>query len=261
MTSKFVLEDSVLSILFVLFVVLSVGGLAPTLVLTWQASGGWPNVWEVVKSIWKLDESHKWDQLLAVSTVALTMATSLLGLVGFFPLLGAVRHVRSLETASRAELLLNLERQVTNTEMVKAQDYLAQLFSEAKEKIRKEFPDLDHMQMVDKISVECNRALNYMRLYDNKTYHVIFRNCEFFETVGIMVTQGYVDLEDIISRFEVGIERVHTCCDRHLKERRRESWASQLFFKHIGSLFEKVKSCREQRNAPNGLDRGLSHEE
>lgn len=246
---QFIYQYPMLFIIFALFILLSLLGLLPTLVLTWRASSGWPNPWEIFKNIWILEEAEKWHQLLAVSTVALTMATSLMGLVGFLALFGAMHHVRKVETASRAELLLNLERQVTNPEMVKAQEYLSKLFLESREKIQKVYPDLDHMEMVEKISEKCHQELNNMRKIDDEKYHVIFRNCEFFETVGIMVKQRYVDLEDIISRFEVGIERVYTCFNYHLEERRKESWASQLFFKHIKELFDKVKHYREQRNA------------
>jgi hypothetical protein len=235
--------------LFLLFLMLGLFGILPTLVLTWKSTEGWPNPIEVALTIWTLDQPAKWHQVLAIATVSLACATLIVGLVGFFAFIAAIYHVERAERASRADLLLNLERQAMSPGMIEAQHELLELFSSSWKAIRDHSEDLTHDEMIRKISAICQAKLAELRNKDDKRYHLLFRNCEFLETVGIMVKQGYVDIEDVVSRFEVGIERVHACFDLHLKERRNESWASDLFFQHISELYDKVRMLRERKAA------------
>lgn len=133
--------------------------------------------------------------------------------------------------------------------MIVAQRELLDLFSAASRAVESSSQPATHEQTIKNISKYCEKHLAEMREYQEERYHVLFRNCEFFETVGIMVEQDYVDIEDIVSRFEVGIERVFACFDLHLKERRKESWASELFFQHLSQLYDKVRTLREGKAA------------
>lgn len=238
---NFVVQDGVLEWMFLLFLVLAMFGVGPTILLAWKASGGFFN-------IWVLDGAHRWEQLLAIATVALAMATALLAIVGYLALFAAVHHVKKVETASRGELLLSLERQVTNQSMIEAQNLLLALFLSCHLPIKTDQEDLDHPEVISRVGKSCHQKLEAMRHDDIENYHRLFRNCEFVETIGIMVNKGYVDIEDVVSRFEVGIERVHACFNEHLKERRKESWASHLFFQHIEELYEDVRVLRAQKS-------------
>lgn len=245
----FLKRNPFIKFLLGMFMILGLFGILPSLILTWKTSAGWPNAFKVLGSLAELDTSHRWEQILAVSTVALTCATLILGLVGFCAFIGAMYHVERAERASRADLLLNIERQAMSPGMIVAQRELLDLFSAAWRAVKIGSQPAPHEQIIKSISKYCEKQLAEMREYQEEKYHVLFRNCEFFETVGIMVEQKYVDIEDIVSRFEVGIERVFACFDLHLKERRNEVWASELFFQHLSQLYDKVRTLREGRTA------------
>lgn len=247
--SAFLKRNPFILFLLVMFFILGLFGILPSLILTWKTSVDWPNPIWVFWSLAELDSKHRWEQILAVSTVALTCATLIVSLVGFFAFIGAIYHVERAERASRADLLLNLERQAMSSGMIVAQRELLVLFSTALDVVKSNNQDLTHDQVIKKVGEFCENALTQMRIDEEEKYHILFRNCEFLETVGIMVRQEYVDIKDIVSRFEVGIERVFACFDLHLRERRNESWASALFFQHISGLYDEVRTLRERKAA------------
>ncbi|TVR84864.1 MAG: hypothetical protein EA405_00435 [Rhodospirillales bacterium] len=251
---NFIGYDWVLIILFLGFVLVALFGLLPSILLTWDASDTFAFEKGFYTKLSKLDtEDKNWPQITAIATVAQAFGTVLLGLVGFFALFGAIQHLRKVETASRAELLTNLEQQATTADMLFAQASLYEIFSESEKSVKGEYflepvTDQQKLNIIKDISIECHNKLNALHessfSWNREKYHILFRSCEFFETIGIMVEQGYVDIEDVISRFEVGIERVYACFGYHLYKRRAHMWASPQFFRHIPTLYTKLLETR-----------------
>jgi hypothetical protein len=58
-------------------------------------------------------------------------------------------------------------------------------------------------------SANIAKELATIREANTDLYHSLLRNCEFFETVGMAVSNGHVKIGDILARFEVGIIRVY----------------------------------------------------
>jgi membrane protein implicated in regulation of membrane protease activity len=227
-------------IIGILFLLLYLGGLLPTLILVWTSPESLLN-WE------------DWEKVTAYGTVSLSVGTALLAISAFLALFVARNHLDKVAEVSKASFLLDLEKQSTSEPMIKAQTTLAETWQEIEINVSKSYPTFGEEAKHRKISEEFHSKLQDCRFGKNtdehSKYHELMRNCDFFETVGVMVDKRYIDIEDVASRFEIAITRVHQCFQYHIEQRRIEMWASRKLFQHIEPLYKRTKEYIDKEGA------------
>lgn len=94
------------------------------------------------------------------------------------------------------------------------------------------------------ISASIASVLSDMRDNDPDKYRAILRNCELFETIGIVYINKLVRLEDIMARFEVGILRVYVAFGWHIRNLQHDdeyALTSRQLYNSLMSLGEAAR--------------------
>ncbi len=226
-----------------LFVALFLGGLLPMLRVLFDTL---PD--PVLRSVWEADADLKncgWDKVTAYGTVSLSVGTALLATAAFLAFVVAKKNLDEMAFVRKAMFLLDLERQSTSPQMLQAQYALDSEQRQIHAAVTEEQPVLGGDAKENEIGERFHTVLQEYRKSPDakevKRYHVLMRNCDFFETIGVLVDKNYIDIDDVASRFEIGITRVHQCFYHHIAYRRKEIWASRKLFQHIESLHNKTK--------------------
>jgi len=185
-----------------------------------------------------------WEEPLKVTaygTVSIAAGTVLLATSAYLAFIVAYIHLDKFTDVSKASFLLDLERQSTSEIMLEAQTVLTLELQMIKAEVAESNPDFGEEARDKEIGKKFNIRLQGYRhsviLEENLTYHLLMRNCDFFETIGVMVNKGYIDIDDVASRFEVAITRIHQCFQQHIEDRHNEMWASKKLFWHIDYLY------------------------
>ena len=85
-----------------------------------------------------------------------------------------------------------------------------------------------------------------MRTQDLENYSVIMRICGFFETVGVMVGQGYIPIEEIDRLFRGPILAMDTCFRDHISQRQNETGVPPGLYEHALSLADQIDQRQNQ---------------
>lgn len=189
-----------------------------------------------------IDPSYQNNDRSELANVALAL-TGIAALVGAslatYELQRSTTHARR---AAQATFWLELEGRFMSPELREAEDALREIWTEANNyfnelvknyatvKIMHEIDgELRNMlkQYLEGRNKEDNKAeflsrhiaheLNHLRNTNQHLCHVLLRNCEIFETIGVMWKRGYIDVEDVNRRFNAA-DRMHISFKHHLAE-------------------------------------------
>ena len=180
------------------------------------------------------------------------LSQTLLLIVAIVALLYASGQVRAVHQSNQvslnigwATLLLELDRRWEGPELLDTRQLVTEITEELTEKIGHDHPRLDDMGKVGQLGEEFAKRLDQMRSDDLTNYLLVMRFCGFFETVGLMVEQGYVPLDEIDRLFRGPVLTVGTCFRRHIDARQNETGVPIGLFEHALSLADRVKSALE----------------
>lgn len=180
------------------------------------------------------------DHRTAEATVALAL-TGIAALVGAslasYEIQRSTKHARR---AAQATFLLELEGRFMSPELREAQDALRQIWTEADKYFKRVSTDhAERRRMHDPISKQAlenwlrdpgddhkteflshhiAHQLNHLRTTNEHIYHVLLRNCEIFETIGVMHKHAYIDSKDVNERFKYALDRVDVSFRHNLRD-------------------------------------------
>lgn len=142
---------------------------------------------------------------------------------------------------AKASFLMTLDGRWDSQEMIEARH----LFYHRKELVENLVAEnhrrLDNEARKSRIQTEFNNQLQEMRENQTEQYTKLLRFCAFFETVGLMVKQGYVDIDEISSLFKGPILDIDRFFRPHIAERQQELGVPSGLFEHALNLVDSVK--------------------
>lgn len=190
-------------------------------------------------------------------------------LVAFFGLaaaVGACLHLFEVQRQNqmsneiqKASFLLDLDNRFIQPQMLEAQNALSALWERAHANIHN--PPLSHIEYAQKSRLGqlienrrkdaktliggdphayhtafCNyltaaiaHDLEHLRTTDPNLYHILLRNCEIFETMGLLKERDYLNYDDVSTRFRFAIHRIYVAFYGHISLRDKPPSSHKLF--------------------------------
>lgn len=109
------------------------------------------------------------------------------------------------ELATRASVLLTLDERYSSETVQKARKEMRELSERVNEQTKQQWKALPPSGRAAKSAELYAQLIDEMRLKDRDRYLCLLDACGFFETVGYVVRQGYIPLEDVYRLFSVSI--------------------------------------------------------
>ncbi len=125
--------------------------------------------------------------------------------------------------------------------MAMARQLLRDLTDKLMTKVTEAYPKLDDASKAVKLREAFAEKLAELRRTNIKVYSNLLRFCGFFETVGLMVDLGYVELTDIVKLYKGPILDINRCFGQHIQERQNESGVPEGFLEHALKLAKKTE--------------------
>lgn len=181
--------------------------------------------------------------------VAAWIATIIFASTAVVAALIARNHWKELRNANlatvkqaKANFLLELDHRFESYEMTKARDLLNDYCDSIMREVTAKHNLLDEANRTVKFQEAFADKLNELRREDRKNYTALMRFCGFFETVGLMVKLGYVELGDIVSLFKGPVLDIDRCYRKHIKSRQKETGVPEGFYENALFLVDRVKN-------------------
>ena len=184
--------------------------------------------------------------------VAAYLATIVFASTAIIAAMIARHHWKELREANiaavkqaKASFLLELDRRFEGEKMIHTREALLEMRDTLTIKISGSHQLLDDHHRTEKLNSEFHKELEKLRISDRSKYTTLMRFCGFFETVGLMVELGYIELEDMIKLFKGPILAIDACYRLHISERQKEMGVPEGLYKHALFLVdETLKSNR-----------------
>jgi len=153
----------------------------------------------------------------------------------------ALKHNRDQELRiSHANLILSLDHRWDN-ELAAARSAFKKAQEEIKKSILDKDPRVGGTEKAKRTREKWTEMLRRIRDTDPDQYRQFMSICGFFETVGMMVRQKYIDEAAVINLFEGSIVAVDECFRGHIDQRAAEDGVPKGFLEHTIYLCDLCK--------------------
>lgn len=201
---------------------------------------------EFIAAAFEVDR-HPMEWLYWVSQIVLVIvATGTAIFAGWQLWFIRLSHRHETESA-RAAFLFELDGRWNSDRMVEARRLLVELKAEVEGFIDGHYAGLDKVSKAKKASEEFSKRLQASLVGDRDKYLKYLRIVNYFETVGVMIKNGYVDRAILVDLYLGAILQTAEIFEKHLKRRQEEANSTKLY-EHTMSLF---KAAREILDKPD----------
>ena len=128
------------------------------------------------------------------------IATVILAVVAVFSLVLTWRNVRGARLQGRATLLLRLEEDWRKHR--ETREKIHSIRGELLAKVNEDFAGLKDAHRLEEFRKDCHERINQMRTQQVPLYNDFVEYVGFFETVGLMVRNKYLPLEDVVKLYK-----------------------------------------------------------
>lgn len=154
----------------------------------------------------------------------------------------AVYQLRAIKKQAKATFLLELDRRFEDDQMSEARQLLHDNLTQIKARVGERHNIANDKERMGRVRLEFAELLKTWQKAEYERYSKIMRFVSFFETVGVMVEQKYVDMDAIDGLLRGPIAHVDLCFRLHIQERQNETGMPDGLYKHALGLADKI--CR-----------------
>lgn len=195
------------------------------------------------------------DHVVAIASILSDVGTVILACCGIWVLIVAVGQLKALLLANqealkteRARFLFNVDEMFENWHFSVSRA----AFAEAVEAIIEEV-DQNHkgkpLEERRKIqSARFSEVLFALKRENPRQYTRIMKLCGFFETLQILIDEGYIEEAKIIALYEPAILRVAMATEMHIKSRQEaDGYIDGKYMENFLKLAKKTREIANQR--------------
>lgn len=185
-----------------------------------------------------------WLQILAwLATLALVGIAGYALYFTYNQVLAARERNEAAARQARATFLLKLDQRWDGPVLAEARRLVYEIRDDVAKGVANKHPRLDDRARGTKISEGFAERLAALLENDVTKYLSIMHFCGFFETVGLMVRQGYVPIDDITHLFKGPILDVEKCFRAHIEQRQNETGVPKGLFENALDLVDTIKNA------------------
>jgi hypothetical protein len=140
---------------------------------------------------------------------------------------------------TRATFLLELDKRWESADMQEARDLFVTISGAISKDVEARNPGIAPETKQDLIAEQWKRTLADLLKTDTKKYMKLFYICGLFETIGKLVKNKYLSLEDISDLFSGPIEQIGRRFGPHISDREKEGMRKGLY-EHALYLYDEI---------------------
>jgi len=122
---------------------------------------------------------------------------------------------------AKATFLFDLDKLWESTQFAGARVAFEKLRADTEEHLRGHNGD-QHLSKEDRLTLEFSKRLYELKSQEMNGYTSLMSLCGFFETAGMLVDKGYVNLRDVDSLYGGTVLRLHETFAKHIEKRAEE---------------------------------------
>jgi hypothetical protein len=184
-----------------------------------------------------------------VATVLAMVATAVLAACAVLALVYAkgqldeiVKANRDAARTEKARFLFNLDEMFENTHFSGSRVALYQHVEAMRAEVRAQFPNAKHDEQNKRMMDLSSKALFKLMHEDSTRYTEIMKVCGFFETLEILIKNGFIDPEHVIDLYGPAIISAgDACCDHIAKRREMNPIGDRALYENFDKLIQRVR--------------------
>ena len=148
----------------------------------------------------------------------------------------AGKQLSVMRRVSQATFLLELDARFDSEALRDSRKLFSKLCEDITTIVSNDYPLVAEATRLVHCAEKWKGVLNQMRTEDEEGYLKLIGYLGFFETVGMMVSKGYVSREDVFELFRGPLVDAYQCFHLHIDDRQNEMGVPEGLFEHALKL-------------------------